>query len=169
VEPTKGAPTSAPAFDEIPPAVAEALLRRLLRSSDEFLRGQPLLQALLRKHASESKSVNEEQVREAKRRGGLHKDPIRQALVARIVKLLTESDEVQTAREVWDGVRHGQRRLGGGMTIKFDFDLDTITDNLDGYGRMIITSSTGPVKIVTFPTFRSYVREARQILHQPAR
>jgi len=167
VDPTKVAPTSAPAFDEIPSEVVEELLRTLLRSSDGFLRGQPLLQLLLRGHAR--KRVEEEQVREAKRRGGLRKDPVRQAVVARIVKLLRESDEIETAREVWDALSVGPRRLGGGMTIEFGSDLDTIHDNLHGNVPMLITSPRGPLKIVTFTTFRSYVREARQILHQPAR
>lgn len=167
MDPTKVAPTSAPAFDEIPSEVVEELLRTLLRSSDGFLRGQPLLQLLLRGHAR--KRVEEEQVREAKRRGGLRKDPVRQAVVARIVKLLRESDEIETAREVWDALSVGPRRLGGGMTIEFGSDLDTIHDNLHGNVPMLITSPRGPLKIVTFTTFRSYVREARQILHQPAR
>lgn len=115
------------------------------------------------------KYEEELRVREAKRRGGLRKNPIRQAVISRIVKLLGESDEIETTREVWDALRRGRRGLGGGMTIDFDSNLDGLSDKLDDYGRMIITSPTGPLKVVTFATFRSYVREARRIVHQPAR
>lgn len=166
---TTEAPPPRPALEPIPLEVAEELLRTFLQSRGEFLRGQPLLQLLLSAHARQGKSAEEEQVRAAKRRGGLRKDPVRQAVVARIVKLMGESDELETAREVWDALRHGQRRLGRDLTIEVGSDLDVNADKFDGFERIIITSLSGPVKIVTFQTFRSYVREARTILNRPAR
>jgi hypothetical protein len=112
--------------------------------------------------------IKERRLHESRSRGGRHKDPIRQAIVERIVRLLRESDELRGNKEIWQAFRAGQLRLPAGLSVQSTADLDKIGGEAPRGARVSVTGPDGRSKAMNFATFRRYVSEARKIADQVA-
>lgn len=107
--------------------------------------------------------ANQRRLREARSRGGSHTDPIRAAIVDRIVQWLNESDEVRKTPEIWESFRSGRMRLRGGLAVEAPDRSESGPAD-----RVVVTSERSRPKPITVSTFKRYVTEARRIVELSA-
>lgn len=109
--------------------------------------------------------IKERRLHESRSQGGQHKDPIRQAIVERIARLLRESDELRGSKEIWQAFRTGQLLLPEGFSVQTT-DRDRIGGEAPSGARASVTGPDGRSKALNFATFRRYVSEARKLADQ---